>query len=184
MATYIFDFDDTLYDNMALREDVRRIFKKHGISEQKVEDTYKNVRHLYNYEKHVEAVKSIHTEIDTLSILKELNSLPFNQYTFYGVHEILENLQQKNKLILLTFGDRNFQQRKLDASGVLAYFHEVVITQKHKAETLKELEVLDKEVYFLNDKQMENDVIGTEFTHFKIIHVSPENPVSKINWEK
>jgi len=51
-----------------------------------------------------------------------------------------------------------------------------------KLEVVKTLK-LKELVYFVNDKIKENTIIKKEFPKFKYILISPENPVSKINWQ-
>lgn len=183
MTTIIFDFDDTLYNNLALRKDVVKTFGTFGIPEAEVESTYKNVRHLYNYEKHVEAINALRGKTENDLLLSALYSLPFHTYTFEKIQDILKELKEKHRLILLTFGDAAFQTHKLDASGIKEYFHEVIITQKHKKDALADMGDLGDEVYFINDKETENLVIQESFPHFRVLHITPENPVHKINWE-
>ncbi|MFI1197563.1 HAD family hydrolase [Micromonospora sp. NPDC020750] len=54
-----------------------------------------------------------------------------------GVAETLDALAGRHRLLLLTKGDREEQQRKLDASGLLHHFHAAHIVREKDAETYR-----------------------------------------------
>lgn len=54
-----------------------------------------------------------------------------------GVAETLDALAGRHRLLLLTKGDREEQQRKLDASGLLHHFHAAHIVPEKDAETYR-----------------------------------------------
>lgn len=58
-----------------------------------------------------------------------------------GVAETLEALTERHQLLLLTKGDREEQQRKIDASGLAGHFHSVhVVREKHAGTYLRLVE--------------------------------------------
>lgn len=61
-----------------------------------------------------------------------------------GVEEVLKNLSKKYRLILATKGDLLDQERKLEKSGLLEYFHHIeVLSDKKEANYSKLLNHLD-----------------------------------------
>ena len=184
MATIIFDFDDTLFDNAKLKKDIQEVFRSFSITEKHILETYSTVRNAYNYNVHVNAVKNLYNEAPEEKILKALNDINLSQYLLPEVKNILQRLNKEHHLVLLTFGEKEFQEKKAFGSGIEKYFKDehIHITQNHKVETIKKIK-LKGEVYFVNDKENENDIIKKEFPDFNFILISPENPVSKINWQ-
>jgi putative hydrolase of the HAD superfamily len=63
---------------------------------------------------------------------------------FPGVNEILPILQDKFRLIVITKGDLLDQERKLEKSGLLPFFHHIeVVTEKRESNYLKLIKTLD-----------------------------------------
>jgi len=61
-----------------------------------------------------------------------------------GIEEVLQELQGKYKLIVATKGDLLDQERKLEKSGILKYFHHTeVMSDKKDADYLKLVKHLD-----------------------------------------
>ncbi|WP_431910366.1 HAD family hydrolase [Micromonospora carbonacea] len=54
-----------------------------------------------------------------------------------GVAETLDALAERHRLLLLTKGDREEQQRKLDASGLLHHFHTAHIVREKNVDTYR-----------------------------------------------
>jgi putative hydrolase of the HAD superfamily len=56
-----------------------------------------------------------------------------------GVEEVLQKLEKKYRLLVLTKGDLLDQERKLDRSGLSRYFHHVEVLSDKKEENYKNL---------------------------------------------
>ncbi|CAM1347299.1 HAD family hydrolase [Tenacibaculum insulae] len=79
-----------------------------------------------------------------LEIGKEMLEQPIDLLD--GVEEVLQKLQGKYKLIVATKGDLLDQERKLEKSGILKYFHHTeVMSDKKEADYLKLIKHLDIE---------------------------------------
>ncbi|MEE9406585.1 MAG: HAD family hydrolase [Polaribacter sp.] len=72
-----------------------------------------------------------------LNIGKEMLEKPIELVD--GVEEILQNLQRKYKLIVATKGDLLDQERKLERSNLLKYFHHVEVMSDKKEKDYKKL---------------------------------------------
>ena len=77
-----------------------------------------------------------------LEIGKEMLEQPIDLLD--GVEEVLQKLQGKYKLIVATKGDLLDQERKLEKSGILKYFHHTeVMSDKKETDYLKLVKHLD-----------------------------------------
>lgn len=91
---------------------------------------------LSNYTIHPKVIAQI------LSIGKEMLDKPIELLA--GVEEVLKALQGKYKLIVATKGDLLDQERKLEKSGLLPYFHHIeVMSDKKTKDYLKLVKHLD-----------------------------------------
>ncbi|QLG46477.1 HAD family hydrolase [Costertonia aggregata] len=72
-----------------------------------------------------------------LNLGKEMISRPVE--LLEGVTHVLEQLQDKYRLIVLTKGDLLDQERKLEKSGLSQYFHHVEVLSDKKEENYKNL---------------------------------------------
>ena len=82
-------------------------------------------------------------EIEKILILgKEMLTKPIELLD--GVEEVLEKLHKKYKLIVATKGDLLDQERKLEKSGLLKYFHHIeVMSEKKEVDYRKLIKHLD-----------------------------------------
>ncbi|MDC3366580.1 HAD family hydrolase [Flavobacteriaceae bacterium] len=77
-------------------------------------------------------------EIDAILMIgKEMLNKPIELLD--GVEEVLENLQDRYKLIVATKGDLLDQERKLEKSGLLKYFHHIEVMSEKKEMDYKKL---------------------------------------------
>jgi putative hydrolase of the HAD superfamily len=91
---------------------------------------------LSNYKLPQETVEKI------LAIGKEMLEKPVEILS--GVEEVLQNLQGKYKLIVATKGDLLDQERKLEKSNLLKYFHHIeIMSDKKEKDYLKLIKHLD-----------------------------------------
>jgi len=91
---------------------------------------------LSNYQVSATTVEAI------LNIGKDMINKPVE--LLEGVEEVLSHLSQKYRLILATKGDLLDQERKLEKSGLLQYFHHIeVLSDKKEADYSRLLNHLD-----------------------------------------
>mgnify|MGYP000188660425 CR=1 FL=1 len=86
---------------------------------------------LSNYQIHPKTIEAI------LGIGKEMLEKPI--VLLQGVEEVLQALQNKFKLIVATKGDLLDQERKLEKSNLLKYFHHVEVMSDKKEKDYKKL---------------------------------------------
>ena len=91
-----------------------------------------------------------------------------------GVEDTLKVLQPKYKLILATKGDLLDQERKLEKSGLIKYFHHIEILSDKKADNyqklLSHLEIMPSE-FLMVGNSLKSDVLPLLQIGAKAIHV-------------
>ncbi|MDT7827291.1 HAD family hydrolase [Pricia sp. S334] len=91
-----------------------------------------------------------------------------------GVKEVLDNLQKKYRLIVLTKGDLLDQERKLERSGLSEYFHHVEVLSDKKEENylhlLRHLDI-DVEDFLMIGNSLKSDVLPLLKIGAQAVHV-------------
>jgi FMN phosphatase YigB (HAD superfamily) len=73
-------------------------------------------------------------------------------FIFPEVVETLSELRRRgHTLILLTFGDQEFQKQKITASGIAHFFDEIIVTNEDKGEVLAR-DTEGEQIVFVDDK--------------------------------
>ena len=91
-----------------------------------------------------------------------------------GVVEVLENLQNKYRLIVATKGDLLDQERKLKKSGLLKYFHHIeVMSDKKEEDYQKLIQHLDihPEQFLMIGNSLKSDILPVINLGGEAIHV-------------
>lgn len=91
-----------------------------------------------------------------------------------GVENVLQLLQGKYKLILATKGDLLDQERKLQKSGLLGYFHHIeIMSDKHENNYRKLLAHLDIEPheFLMIGNSVKSDILPVTNIGGKAIHI-------------
>ena len=91
-----------------------------------------------------------------------------------GVEEVLQKLQNKYRLIVLTKGDLLDQERKLENSGLSKYFHHVEVLSDKKEKNYKRLlEHLEipVEEFLMIGNSLKSDVLPIMKIGAKAVHV-------------
>ena len=157
-----FDADDTLWVNETYFRDAEKKFAKilskyeteNRIDQELFKIEMKNLE-LYGYGikgfmlSMIECALKLSNysisqhELDEILILgKEMLNKPIE--LLEGVEEVLEKLHDKYKLIVATKGDLLDQERKLEKSGLLKYFHHIeVMSEKKEGDYRKLIKHLD-----------------------------------------
>ncbi|WP_411768725.1 HAD family hydrolase [Winogradskyella sp. A3E31] len=91
-----------------------------------------------------------------------------------GVEGVLEELSKKYKLIVATKGDLLDQERKLEKSGLLKYFHHIeVLSEKQEANYKKLLDHLEikPKAFLMVGNSLKSDILPLVNLGSKAIHV-------------
>ena len=92
----------------------------------------------------------------------------------WNIEDVLKNLQGKYKLILATKGDLLDQERKLEKSNLLKYFHHIeVMSDKKEKDYLKLIQHLDIEPsqFLMIGNSLKSDVLPLIKIGAAAIHV-------------
>ena len=109
---------------------------------------------------------------DILKIGKDMINKPVE--LLEGVEEVLKKLSLNYKLILVTKGDLLDQERKLEKSGLLDYFHHIeVLSDKQEANYSKLLNHLDikPSEFLMIGNSLKSDILPLVNIKAKAIHI-------------
>ncbi|WP_116769792.1 HAD family hydrolase [Maribacter litoralis] len=91
-----------------------------------------------------------------------------------GVEEVLEQLKNKYRLIVLTKGDLLDQERKLERSGLSEYFHHVEVLsdkkEKNYSDLLEHLEI-DPSEFLMIGNSLKSDVLPLVNIGARAVHI-------------
>ena len=125
---YIFDFDDVLFNNTKqFKEHIYKCLEKAGISRTVAETYYTEVR-----EKEFSLKNFISTLLKRGKIDKKMEDIYeeiMSECPNFINNELLDEIERlgKNNCYLVTYGGKEFQQDKLDRSGVSIYFSQTYV---------------------------------------------------------
>ena len=187
-----FDADDTLWVNETYFRDAEKEFSKilskyetiNKIDQELFKIEIKNLE-LYGYGikgfmlSMIECALKLSNysipqyEIDKILFLgKQMLNKPIELLD--GVEDVLEKLHKKYKLIVATKGDLLDQERKLEKSGLLKYFHHIEVMSEKKEEDyrklIKHLDINSNELLMVGNS-LKSDVLPLLKIGASAIHV-------------
>lgn len=134
MKKIYIDFDGTLFDTDKFYEDFLGICFKYKLNKEKIDLANKLLfpeSYLFNMDKLIDyLIKEYNI---SFSFKNEVNNLFSNKYVFPDVISSLEVLKNKYELIILTYGEYNYQNKKIEKSSLKDYFKDIIITDKIKS---------------------------------------------------
>lgn len=134
MKLYI-DFDGTLFDTDRLFKDFIRVCNSYGVTDDmfyEAQQYFLNKNKLFNIEPVIKYLVEEYNIID--SIYSDIDLLFNDSYLFEDVLDSLkELLAQGHELYMLTYGNFEFQKRKIKGSKIADYFKDIIITEFNKS---------------------------------------------------
>jgi len=187
-----FDADDTLWVNEPFYQDVEKEFCRimnlylpEKITSEELFKTEMQNLEIYGYGAKGFILAMIETALRVtegkitseeisriLDIGKTLLTMPIQLLD--GVENVLQILQPKYKLILVTKGDLLDQERKLRQSGLIGYFHHIeIMSDKHENNYKKLLAHLDikPEEFLMIGNSVKSDILPVTNIGAKAIHI-------------
>jgi len=148
------DFDGVIFNTELFKKRLIKFFSENGISKKDFDKSYqyfKNQKIPYSVIKHLKLLfflKKIKKKCRYNDILRP--------YIFKDAEIFLKSFS-KNNLYLLSYGDLNFQKQKIKGAKISDYFRRIIITNKNKAEILKQINFKDKfgkleKIIFIDDQ--------------------------------
>ncbi len=161
--TIILDFDDTLFDTARFKKALAAIFKKHKVDFLKTYEQAKKPKGAYSLKKHLALVQ----KADIKSIEKDIDKINFKQFLFPDVLKFLKTLKKDNSLILLSWGDKEFQLRKIYGLGqnFTSLFDKIITGPTEKAKVLDKIlkTYKSRPVLFIDNSPQELEKIRKRF---------------------
>lgn len=131
MKIYI-DFDGTLFNTDKFYQDYLDILNKYNISSLEIDEMKKEL--FTNRKFNLDILTDyIISKYNIKNLKQEVESLYNNSYVFEDVIPFLEKYKNYN-LILLTLGDIDYQNRKIESSNLSKYFQDIIITDVDKSQ--------------------------------------------------
>lgn len=148
MKIYL-DFDGTLFNTDKFYQDYLVILNKYNISSFEIEKMKKELftNRRFNLDILTDYIIS---KYNIKNLKQEVESLYNNSYVFEDVIPFLEKYKNYN-LILLTLGDIDYQNRKIESSNLTKYFQDIIITDVDKSQ----LDINYKDNLFIDNNPKE-----------------------------
>ena len=129
MKIYI-DFDGTIYNSGKLYKNFINIFNNYNIDTKYIEETLNNSnqKDLDNIANKIIKEKNLNK-----NIIQELNNINTKDLVFKDIIPFLEKYTKKYDLILLTLGNHDYQEKKINSTNISKYFKDIIITNKDKS---------------------------------------------------
>jgi len=146
MAIYFIDFDHTLFDtDKFFWVDLRNKILENGINISCWDKSYKKVRRDgYTLEKHINEIGKTCNKNIEIGKLKDIIGNEFSdlkKYLFNDSVSFLKKLKHGgDKIYLLSFGNSDWQNYKVEGSGISNLFDDVFYQEKENAKIDKILE--------------------------------------------
>jgi len=183
---YIIDFDDTLFDTYRYKLSRMERLHTEGVSEELFWQSYKKARNndwgafTYSDKRHAEVLSEM--GFNEEKIFQALNSVNTHlpDFLFEDTLPFLEDIKKKNEpMVLLSLGDPETQEMKVQGSGVHRYFDRTFMVQETKEQVVQELlqHYQKKFAWFINDKVKETQLLQEKFPELiPVLHQSPAIP--------
>ena len=145
-VVYLVDVDNTLLDNDAIIDDLRRhLVDLFGAdSERRYWEIFEELRSELGYADYLGALQRYRIEnprdLSVLELSIFLLHYPFASRLYPGALETLAVLRQRGRVVILSDGDVVFQPRKVERSGLWAAVEGHVLIYIHKEQMLDDVE--------------------------------------------
>lgn len=141
------DFDNTIFDTRhQFLEEFFGVFEKYGVSQNVFDNTLPHFSktalqtgECYSPQEHIKIIKKITGKnIDEKVFLREMAMFleDLEECIFADFYAFAHHYEKKD-LIILSYGNHDFQKQKIDGSGVRQFFADIIITQGDKAKEIK-----------------------------------------------
>ncbi len=191
MKTKLFiDFDGTLFDTSGFKKEIFNIFKKAGYSETDVQKAYTAsfLDYCYSIEEHfcrLQKIKKINPKLTQARIDEALKDT--QKYLYDDSINFLENIDRKKySVILITFGEVDFQKKKFEGSRLKKYFDDIRYTLIQKWDYLEKEKLVELNDFFIiiDDRGDTMEKISKKFKKSLAIEINREkNPTDPMEGE-
>jgi hypothetical protein len=167
------DFDDVIFNTKRFKYDFKNMFFEHGVSNEIFDKYYndpndKKAIKTFDPWAHIARInKEISIDVEKLKSMVNEYVVDMSRYVFDDVVGFINNVGAEN-LILISFGEKEFQTKKIVNSGIADLIKNFVITNDSKAAEVKRIingDSFDKseKFFFLDDRIEQVDEIKKKF---------------------
>ena len=173
------DFDDTLFDRNAFRDDLFAVMGSLGPTEAELKTSYQAV-YADGYAGPMAQLTYINENIEPIDLAVSKQKIDgfladTSKYLYPKSIEFLESIDRtKYCPNLLTVGGVEFQKAKVCNSGIEKYFDECYYSAENKAKALRNLVDLDEKFILIDDKDRELSKVAENFENAIVIKAEPE----------
>lgn len=173
----IIDLDHTLFDATTFKATLAESVLKYGVSQDIFFQTYAQIRKSskdseYSPQRHLAVLAKI-IKLDKTLAKKSINEVvsKSRKYLYSDALMFLKKISSLGvPFILLSYGDRDFQQKKILACGIKKYFTEIKIVQKSKNSATRKLaKKYGDNLIFINDNINETREVMNTTTNIQPI---------------
>lgn len=185
----VLDFDHTCYDTGALIVEGLKtpMINQFGISENIWEASYAETSKIgYTLEEHRQQMEKLlgyePCSAETMSLFGD--AIIFDKYLYPDVQEFLATARTTNyKIILLSFGDSNWQHRKVEGVHLEKELDVITYVTEHAIKGSVLDAQFDDTIIFVDDKASELDAFSETFPNAitYLINRAPSNKVLRDN---
>ena len=137
-TVYLFDVDNTLLDNDAVADDLRRHLTEQfgGDRQQRYWDEFERLRAELGYADYLGALQRFRVayphDVHMLEMSDWLIDYPFAERLYPRALDVVGHVRDRGRPVILTDGDVVFQPRKIERSGLRAAVADRVFVFVHK----------------------------------------------------
>lgn len=149
------DFDDVIFNTGQFKHDFKNMFLKNGISAEIFDKYYSDPndsRAIKTFDPWLQIERICDNEIkldrENLHNLVHKFITDISIYLFADVLDFVQTIGAKN-IVIVSFGEREFQTKKIKNSSIVKYIPNIIVTQDSKAREI--IEILTKENADLNE---------------------------------
>ena len=145
MRKLYIDFDNTLFNTVKFNNKCKELLNKY-INEEEQDKIFKSFTKIYDF-REVLNILSNNYKIDKEILKKEYNKILEDNYLFEDTISFLDYYKDKYQLIMLTWGNNEYQLDKINCANITKYFNELIITKEYKYQ----LDIDYKNSIFIDD---------------------------------
>lgn len=157
------DLDDVVFDTKRFLADLRERFTATHVPADIFDACYHSRENgIYAVETHIDCMaRRTQCSRATLENIMETYIKEAPLYVFPDMQGLMKEYGEH--ITILSFGSKDFQKRKIAASGVGKYVSRVIVTEEPKEMTLQGLYPLPRHFFFVEDRAAHIDAVKKAF---------------------
>ena len=171
------DFDSTLYETDQLVAAMWNVYKTYGVAEADFLLTLDRAINGasgdyfdFKFETQIDLLAAMGYKVPATVVLAQLQALLNTNYAAADAEVFLQRLRPLcQSIVLLTAGNENFQQAKLQSTGLATYFDDTVIVSNSKEDYVKSVLPEDARGLFVNDQIEQNVRVRNLFSNLLVV---------------